>query len=73
MAQHPSVESLLGFFEYDHLPPSLQTVSKPLCDVAHEMADNTLLSGPELAAGLRKLLDAKDCLVRATLPPKPAA
>jgi hypothetical protein len=69
-AHHPSVASLLAFFEYDHLPPSLAEVSKPLCDVAHSMADNTLLSGPELATGLRKLLEAKDCFVRAALPPK---
>ncbi len=70
MAHHPAVESLLQYFAYDHLPPSLAGVSKPLCDVAHAMADNTLLSGPELATGLRKLLEAKDCFVRAALPPK---
>lgn len=70
MAQHPSVTSLLQFFEYDHLPPSLAAVSEPLCHVAHVMAENTLLSGPELATGLRKLLEAKDCFVRAALPQK---
>jgi hypothetical protein len=29
-----------------------------------------LPDGPELTAGLRKLLEAKDCFVRAALPPK---
>lgn len=28
---------------------------------------NTLPDGPELTAGLRKLLEAKDCFVRAAL------
>lgn len=61
--RHPGVTHLLSLFEYEHLPPHLQTVSKPLSALAHTYAD-TLESGPELTAGLRKLLEAKDCLVR---------
>lgn len=62
---HPATESILAFFTFEHLPPHLQDVSRPCHDVAHEMARN--LEGPELTAGLRKLLEAKDCFVRAAL------
>lgn len=60
---HPSTESLLKFFEYDHLPPHLKAVSAPVCHLAHDLVEN-LPEGPELTAGLRKLLEAKDCFVR---------
>lgn len=62
---HPSTEAILAFFKYDHLPLELQEVSKPLGELARKMAAE--LDGPELTAGLRKLLEAKDCLVRAKL------
>lgn len=53
----------IQFFDYDHLPPHLQKVSKPIYDLAHLMED-TLPDGPEKSAGMRKLLEAKDCFVR---------
>lgn len=60
------IERILRHFEYQHLPPHLQEVSKPLCDLAHALA--VVLPGdPETTAGLRKLLEAKDCFVRAKL------
>lgn len=62
---HPSTETILTYFAYEHLPSHLRKVSKPIGDLAREMAES--LSGPELTAGLRKLLEAKDCLVRAAL------
>jgi hypothetical protein len=62
---HPSTEAILQYFEYDHLPERLQVISKPFHTLATDMAD--LLDGPELTAGLRKLLEAKDCMVRAAL------
>ncbi|MEU3976901.1 hypothetical protein [Streptomyces bacillaris] len=64
--RHPSTTNLLRYFEYDHLPPHLQAVSKPCGDLAQELVD-ALSDGPELTAGLRKLLEAKDCFVRAAL------
>jgi hypothetical protein len=60
---------ILQFFDYEHLPPHLQAVSKPIGDLARQMAE-TLPEGAETAAGLRKLLEAKDCLVRAKLEKK---
>ena len=53
-------------FEYKHLPPHLQEVSKPIGELATLM-DESLPDGEEKSAGLRKLLEAKDCLVRAKL------
>lgn len=57
---------IMKYFEYKHLPDKLQEVSKPTCELAQLMED-TLPDGPEKSAGLRKLLEAKDCLVRAAL------
>lgn len=64
--RHPSTAHVLRFFEHDHLPEKLQEFSAPFHRLAHEMADR-LPDGPELTAGLRKLLEAKDCMVRASL------
>ena len=62
---HPSTEAILRYFEYAHLPERLQATSRPFRSLAHQMAAD--LEGPELTAGLRKLLEAKDCMVRAAL------
>lgn len=56
----------IKYFEYKHLPEKLQEVSKAVYDLAHLMED-TLPDGPEKSAGMRKLLEAKDCFVRANL------
>ena len=58
--------SIMKYFEYSHLPENLQEVSKPIGDLAKSMNDS-LPDGAEKSAGLRKLLEAKDCLVRAKL------
>jgi hypothetical protein len=54
------------FFEFNHLPPRLQDVSKPLGELA-ALLDDLLPDGAEKSAGMRKLLEAKDCFVRARL------
>lgn len=64
--RHPATVQLLGWFDYAHLPEHLQEVSKPFGDLANEMVDQ-LPDGPELSAGLRKLLESKDCMVRAAV------
>ena len=56
----------IQYFEYEHLPENLQRVSKLFYWLAHEIED-TLPDGPEKSAGMRKLLEAKDCFVRASL------
>lgn len=66
----PMPNPMMRFFKYAHLPPALQAVSKPIGDLAAEM-DNGLPDSAEKTAGLRKLMEAKDCFVRAALPPDP--
>lgn len=56
----------MEFFEYKHLPENLQEVSKPIGELAKQM-DETLMEGNEKDAGMRKLLEAKDCFVRSEL------
>lgn len=56
---------IMKYFAFEHLPPHLQEVSRPLGQVAELMA--SLPDGAEKSAGLRKLLEAKDCFVRAKL------
>lgn len=56
----------MQFFAYEHLPPHLQEVSKPFGDLARQL-DATLPNNPEKSTALRKLLEAKDCAVRAVL------
>lgn len=64
--RHPSTAHLAQYFEYEHLPTQLQPLSRLCHDLAQDMVD-ALPDGPELTAGLRKLLEAKDCFVRAGL------
>jgi len=62
---------IMKFFQWQHLPEHLQATSKPFCELAERMAigfdglDPTAKA--EVVAGLRKLLEAKDCFVRARL------
>lgn len=57
---------IMKYFEFAHLPEKLQAVSRPIGELAQAM-DASLPDGAEKSAGLRKLLEAKDCLVRAAL------
>jgi hypothetical protein len=54
------------YFTYAHLPEKLQDVSKPLAELAALM-DEILPDGAEKSTGMRFLLQAKDCFVRAAL------
>lgn len=58
--------STLRHFSYEHLPEDLKQVSKPFGDLAHQL-DAALPDGAEKSAGLRKLLEAKDCFVRSAV------
>lgn len=56
----------IKWFSYEHLPEKLQKVSKPIAELA-KLMEETLPDGAEKSAGMRKLLEAKDCFVRAEL------
>lgn len=64
--RHPATQQLARWFAYDHLPEHLQGASAPVAVLAEGMI-RELPDGPELTTGLRKLLEAKDCFVRAAL------
>lgn len=64
-ARHPAVAAVLQFFAFAHLPPHLQAVSQPFCELANKIADGP--QNAESTVALRKLLEAKDAAVRALL------
>ena len=66
MSHHPAVAELLKYFKYEHLPPKLQEVSSPFCTLA-ELIAGDLPDCAEKTVALRKLLESKDCAVRAAL------
>jgi hypothetical protein len=57
---------IMKYFEFAHLPEHLQKISRPFGEMAQQM-NADLPDSPEKSAGLRKLLEAKDCMVRAAL------
>ncbi len=59
-------EFLLQFFAFGHLPEHLQAISRPFSELAERIV-GTLPQNPERTTALRKLLEAKDCAVRASL------
>jgi 3-methyladenine DNA glycosylase AlkC len=64
--RHPATTAIMRHFAYGHLPEHLARVSAECAALAHRMADE-LNDDPELTAGLRKLLEAKDCFARAAV------
>lgn len=62
----PQVDPIYQFFAYAHLPTALQDASKPFADLAAHIL-STLPRNPERTVALRKLLEAKDCAVRALI------
>ena len=59
-------DPMLQFFAYDHLPQHLREVSAPFGELAQHVV-STLPRNPERTVALRKLLESKDCAVRALL------
>ena len=65
-------DRMLQFFEYKHLPKELQAISVHFYELAFLICNN-LPSNLERTVALRKLLEAKDCAVRAKLYKEPTA
>lgn len=62
--RHPSVRHFEPLFAFGHLPAGpLRDTSAMVAALAGDML-SMLGDGPELSAGLRKLLETKDCMVR---------
>lgn len=62
----PPEHEMIKFFRYKHLPNQLQEISRKFFVLAKEM-DTNLPHGTEKDQFFRKLLEAKDCAVRANL------
>lgn len=65
-SRHPSVQAVVKYFGYEHLPVQVSGVSRRCHDLAVAMLAD-IPDSPELVVGLRKLLEAKDAFVRARL------
>lgn len=57
---------ILRYFEFEHLSEPLRETSRQFYFLAHKLAD-LLPYNPETSTCLRRLLEAKDCAVRAAL------
>lgn len=66
--RHPSTQQIARWFDYSHLPEGspARKASATCAITAGKMTEN-LPDSPELVAGLRHLLEAKDCFVRAAI------
>lgn len=62
---------LMQFFAYNHLPEAMQSISKPFGELA-ELIHGTIPRNPERTVAIRKLLEAKDCAVRAFIAKVPS-
>lgn len=60
--------NLMKYFKFDHLPPHLQAVSKPFFDLAEIINSLPATDRDMRDAALQKLIEAKDCAVRAMIP-----
>lgn len=69
--RHPSTQHMMTMLKPN---PNLKGIQKTISEVMWALAvdfTDTLADSPELTAGLRKLLEAKDCFVRASLDLEP--
>lgn len=66
--RHESVRQVVRYFQYEHLTDKkLRNISKLCSELVEDILDAIPRDNPELTVGLRKLLEAKDCFVRAAL------
>lgn len=65
--RHEATRQLLRWFDHEHLAPGKPKDLSQWCLMTAELMVKSLDDGPELTAGLRKLLEAKDCFVRAAI------
>ena len=64
--RHPDIQHMIKLFHYEHLPENLQQYSKPFCELAWAMVENTP-DGLNLIDALRKLWESKNSYVMANL------
>ena len=59
-------EPIMQFFAFEHLPEHLQPMSRSFAELARDLV-TTLPRNQERTVALRKLLEARDCAVRAAV------
>lgn len=64
---HPSVAHFIPLFAFEDLPTHKQPVARRFAELAAFVMLHC--AGQEAGAGLRKLLEARDCALRASLYP----
>jgi hypothetical protein len=64
--RHPGTQHFRKMFAYGHLTGQGREISSACAATAQHMVDN-VPDGPELSAGLRKLWEAKNSFVIATM------
>lgn len=68
MSRNSGVESLLGWLRANpRLPEPGRSMAELVEGLSVQVVNAIPEDSPELTAGLRKLLEAKDCFVRAAL------
>lgn len=71
--RHPATQQITRWFDFQHLPTgTARKVSASCAGLAEQMLAD-LDDGPELTAGLRHLLEAKDAFVRQAIADQQAA
>lgn len=66
MSDSKMANPIMQYFAYEHLPLNLIPVSKRVSELAFFL-NGIIPEGPEKAAGMRHLLEAKDAFVRASI------
>lgn len=66
--RHPGVKDIMKYLEPNpRLEGTQAEIAVDCYDLSKMILDHVSEDSPELTAGLRKLLEAKDCFVRASL------
>lgn len=65
--RHPATQQVTRWFDYEHLPAGTPRHVSAMCAAMATELLREIEDGPELTAGLCKLLEAKDCFVRAAI------
>ena len=67
MTDYSDTQQIMRWFAYGHLPEGPLREASLNVAVTAGLTVGELPDGPELTAGLRHLLEAKDCFVRAAI------
>lgn len=56
-------QPLLRFFQFEHLPPRLQVISRPFAELARWI-NSSCPDNEQTRVGMQRLLEARDCIMR---------